>query len=180
MHNSQQALKSIVWMTVIATTVLTGCDEVANSAPSSLMVTNTASRTADLYLIAGYNRNNVWDNFNGYANGNLNISVPVGYRVALHVTNDGGVPYDVGVYTEDQQLAFHGAGNSMADYVQNPSAGIMPGSSVTYAFVANHVGDYLLADLLYQFPGHHPSHLPLGMWGTFHVTPSGTPHVAST
>lgn len=178
--NKSKPLLSMVWMTVISAGVLTGCGEVVNSAPSSLLVTNTASRTADIYLIAGYNRNNVWDNFNGYANGNLNVSVPLGYRVTLHVTNDGGVPYDIGVYTNHQQLAFPGAGNSLADYAQNPSAGIMPGSSVTYAFVANRVGDYQLADLLYQFPDHHPSHLPLGMWGAFHVTPSGTPHVTST
>ena len=179
MPKSKQ-LMSILWTTVIAASVLTGCGDIPNSAPSSMMITNTIAHTADIYLIAGYNRNNVWDNFNGYANGSLNFSVPVGYQVALHVTNDGGVPYDVGVYTSDQQLAFRGAGNSLEDYTQNPSAGIMPGSSTTYKFVANRVGDYLLADLLYQFPGHHPSHLPLGMWGQFHVTQSGSPHVSST
>ena len=174
-----KGLVSIAWMTVFSIPLI-GCGTVVNSAPSSLLVSNTASSTADIYLIAGYNRNNLWDNFNGYANGGLDVSVPVGYRVVLHVTNDGGVPYDVGVYTQDQQLAFPGAGHSLNDYRTNPSAGIMPGSSTTYTFVANRVGDYRIADLLYQFPEHHPSHLPLGMWGKLHVTPTGTPHVKTT
>lgn len=164
----------------LPTVLMTGCGTVTNSTPSSLMVTNPTARTADIYLITGYNRNNLWNNFNGYANGKLSVTVPVGYKVALHVTNDGGVPYDVGVYTKDQQLAFSGAGNSLSDYVQNPSAGIMPGSSVTYSFVANRIGDYQLADLLYLFPSHQPTRLPIGMWGEFHVTSTGTPHVTTT
>lgn len=170
---------SIGCTTVVSALALAGCGADTNSTPSSLLVTNPTSRTADIYLIAGYNRNNLWDNFNGYANGNLNVNVPVGYRVALHVTNDGGVPYDVGVYTKDQQLAFPGAGNSLQDYVQNPSAGIMPGSSATYVFVANRVGDYRLADLLYQYSAHQQAHLPLGMWGEFHVTATGSPQVTT-
>lgn len=166
---------------ILSTTFLaTGCGKVANSAPSSLLVAHPENRTADIYLIAGYNRNNLWENVNGYSNGNLSISVPVGYKVALHITNDGGVPYDIGVYTKDQKLAFTGAGSSMTDYRQNPTGGIMPGSSVTYSFVANRVGDYRLADLLYEFPNRQPSHLPLGMWAEFHVTQSGSPQVANT
>ncbi|WDL96119.1 sulfocyanin-like copper-binding protein [Alicyclobacillus sp. ALC3] len=165
---------------VVSALTLAGCGADTNSTPSSLLVTNPTARTADIYLVAGYNRNNLWDNFNGYANGNLSVSVPLGYKVALHITNDGGVPYDVGVYTTDQRLAFPGAGTSLQGYVQNPSAGIMPGSSATYSFVANQVGDYRLADLLYQFPAHQEARLPIGMWGEFHVTAAGSPHVTTT
>ncbi len=167
-------------MILLPVALMTGCGRVVNSAPSSLMVTHPSARAADIYLNAGYNRNNLWENVNGYMNGNLSISVPVGYRVTLHVTNDGGVPYDIGVYTQDQQLAFPGSGNSLQDYLLNPSSGILPGSSATYSFVATRVGDYQLADLMYQFPNRRPSHLALGMWAQFHVTKAGRPIITTT
>lgn len=172
---------SLVLLLVLATGLLmTGCGRVVNSSPSSLMVANPGARTADLYLIAGYNRNNLWENLNGYANGNLRVNIPLGYKVTLHVTNDGGVPYDVGVYAADQTPAFIGSGNSMQDYLLNPTAGIMPGTSATYSFVATRVGDYQLADLLYQFPNRNKSHLPVGMWARFHVMEAGAPSVTTT
>lgn len=178
-----RGLKRLKWTSLaiaISTFTVTACDDVVKSSPSSLLVTNTAARTADIYLIAGYNRSNLWENFNGYSNGHLTISVPVGYHVRLHITNDGGIPYDVGIYTMNQQLAFPGAGNSLEDYLNNPAAGIMPGSSAIYSFVANRTGEFRLADYLYRFPEHHPSHLPLGMWGVFRVTPTGVPQATST
>ncbi len=165
-------------LSALAAMLIVGCGpHQENSAPSSLLVDVAAAKTAYIYLTAGYNSNNLDANFDGYANGRLVITVPVGYRVVLNVTNDGGIPHDAGVYTVQNQLAFAGAGDSTTALEHNPSAGIMPGQSATFRFVADRIGSYRLADLLYSFPAHGRMHDSLGMWAAFRVARTGSPRV---
>ncbi len=157
--------------------LLTGCDAQIQSNPSSLMVTDAATQTVNLFLSMARHSENLSANFNGYANGQLVITVPVGYTVALHVTNDGGIPYDIGVYDAAQHVAFAGSALSISDLENNPTAGIMPGNSQTLRFVANRVGNFRLENMLYRYPTHAPTHEPLGMWAQFRVVSSGVPSV---
>lgn len=169
-----------VWITgaTLVSLVLGGCSSIPAADPSGLLSADAASQTADLYLDAGYNTANQWNNFDGYAHGRMVVTIPVGYTVRLHVTNDGGIPYAVGVYDANDDVAFKGAGNSVADLQFNPALGILPGDSVTYTFTASQVGTYRFANYLYRFPSHDPTNEPLGMWDTLRVVASGSPNVA--
>lgn len=157
--------------------LLTGCDERIQSNPSSLLVTDAATHTVNLFLTMARHNENLSANFNGYANGHLVFTIPVGYTVAIHVTNDGGIPYGVGVYDAAQHVAFAGSALSIPALENNPTAGIMPGDSQTLRFVANRVGNFRLENMLYRYPAHSPTHEPLGMWAQFRVVSSGTPQV---
>lgn len=143
-----------------------------------MLSANAVTRTVDLYMTAGYNSSNMWNNFDGYAHGKMLITIPLGYRVRLHFTNDGGIPYAVGVYDDNYHVAFQGAGNSIQDFDFNPTLGIVPGDSATYTFTANQTGTFHIANYLYRFPSHNPNNVPLGMWDTLRVVSSGSPNVS--
>ncbi len=156
----------------------TGCSHIPAAAPVNILEANPATKTAQLFITAGYNSNNLWSNFDGYANGRLVVTIPVGYHVVLHFTNDGGIPYDLGVYTADNRVAFPGAGHSEQWLDMNPMAGVLPGDSQTYTFTASTAGTYRIASLLYRFPAHRPTHVALGMWDTLRVVKGGAPSAA--
>lgn len=156
----------------------TSCSSTPAADPSSVLSANTMTRTADLYMTAGYNSNNLWANYDGYAHGKMMITIPLGYRIRLHFTNDGGVPYAIGVYDAYNHVAFKGAGNSISEFDFNPTLGIVPGDSVTYTFTANQTGTYHLASYLYRFPTHNPNNVSLGMWDTLRVVSGGSPNVS--
>ncbi|MCY0875242.1 MAG: sulfocyanin-like copper-binding protein [Firmicutes bacterium] len=170
----------VTWLTAMTLmgAVLGGCGSIPAADPSGIMTVHSGSQTADVYLDAGYNTTNQWNNFDGYAHGRLMVTIPVGYTVRLHVTNDGGIPYALGVYDEVGNLAFKGAGNSIQDLAWNPSLGILPGDSATFTFTASRVGTYRMANYLYHFPAHNPANVPLGMWDTLRVVSSGSPNVS--
>ncbi|PWI57820.1 sulfocyanin-like copper-binding protein [Sulfoacidibacillus thermotolerans] len=158
--------------------VATACSYTPAADPASVLSANSVTRTVDLYLTAGYNSNNMWNNYDGYAHGKMIVTVPLGYRVRLHFTNDGGIPYSVGIYDANQRVAFKGAGNSIADYDFNPTLGIVPGDSATYSFTASQIGTFYIANYLYRFPSHQPTNVALGMWDTLRIVPSGNPNVS--
>lgn len=162
----------------LASLAIGGCGSIPAADPSGLLSVNAAAQTADLYLDAGYNTANQWNNFDGYAHGRMVVTIPVGYTVRLHVTNDGGIPYAIGVYNANDELAFKGAGNTVQELAFNPSLGILPGDSATYTFTANQVGTYRFANYLYHFPAHNPANVSLGMWDTLRVVSTGNPNVA--
>lgn len=159
--------------------LLTACGRPAEEALASIMDANPSANTVQLFLSMGHKSENLDANYNGFANGHLLISVPVGSKVILHITNDGGIPFTSGVYTKEQQVAFPGSGDAIANLVNSPTAGIMPGNSAKLTFIANKVGHYRLESLLYRYPSHHPTHTPLGLWAQFNVTQSGKAEVRS-
>lgn len=170
--------RSPFWMGAgLAGLLVTGCSSVPAADPSGLLTSDPATMSADLYLNAGYNSANQWNNYDGYAHGRMVVTVPVGYTIHMHLTNDGGIPYAVGVYGAGNQLAFKGAGISVEAMDFNPSLGVLPGDSETYTFVASTLGTYRIASNLYRFPAHHPTNESLGMWDTMRVVASGNPNV---
>lgn len=145
--------------------------------PVAMLSSDPSARTATLIVDAGYNSTNDWANFNGYANGQMTVTIPLGYQVHIEFTNDAGIPYDLGVYTASGQLAFPGAGNSVQELADNASAGVLPGESETLSFSASSLGHFRMESLLYRFPNNTPSRTAMGMWAAFNVVPSGNPEV---
>jgi sulfocyanin len=111
--------------------------------------------------------NNAW-NFNGYANGELTIIVPVGSRVVIPFSNlDGNVPHSFGIIAggasnlvtaPDRPLVFGAA-------TRRYETGIRSVERDVVRFTASEAGEYLFACGV-------PGHAAGGMWIRFHVSSS--------
>ena len=156
--------------------LLSGCGTNAASSASSWMQVNTATKTVKLTVDEGYNNTNGFLNFNGYAYGQMTVTVPLGYRVAVTVTNDGGMPAEFGIYNANDNLVFQGSGDSVTEILGNPGGGIFPGESETYRFVAAKPGTFMMANLIDRIPG--KGQQDNGMWDTFRVVQGGAPGVS--
>jgi ubiquinol-cytochrome c reductase cytochrome b subunit len=140
----------------------------AKGAPR-LLQWNPSKRTAVLTLVAGASNALAGFNFNGYGNGKMVVSVPVGYKVTVNFSNKGTFPHSALItpYADKNlpanfPLAFPGASTT------NPTGGTPPGGSQQFSFVASKAGMYVLICAV-------PGHVPAGMWDVFKVTPSGQP-----
>lgn len=157
--------------------LLSGCGTNAAD-PSQFMSYNSVTNTATLTMDAGLTSANNFMNFDGYAHGQMVVTVPLGAKVVVNFTNDSGIPADFGVYNLGDQLAFKGAGDSVTDIQLNAGAGVLPGGSETLKFTASRAGEYRMANLLNRFPGQDPSQKSVGMWATLKVVPGGGPGIS--
>jgi sulfocyanin len=116
-------------------------------------------KTVELTLIAGKTNDNSSFNFNGFSNGKMTLTVPVGWTVVVHYQNFSPLrhSFDVIPYTGKQPDApppppvFKGA------TTQDPVSGIGVGKNETITFVASKAGKY---EYLCGVAGHAPA----GMW----------------
>lgn len=164
-----------------AASLLWGCGTKQADLTSKFMKVDTASQTVTLNLIAAYTTANNYENFNGYANGGMVITIPTGYTVKVNYYDNGGIPVDVGVYTGDDRLAFQGAGDSIDTMFENPVAGIEPGQAESVKFVASTAGTYQIANFIDRFEqlGVNANQ-DLGMWDTLKVVNGATPSIIAS
>ncbi len=121
--------------------------------------TAKVTKTVELTLIAGKTNDNSSFNFNGFSNGKMTLTVPVGWTVVVHYQNFSPLrhSFDVIPYTGKQPDApppppvFNGA------TTQDPVSGIGVGKNETITFVAGKAGKY---EYLCGVAGHAPA----GMW----------------
>ena len=118
-------------------------------------------KVVDLLLHAGVNNNY---NFNGYQNGAMTVTVPVGWKVDVSFYNDSSiyshsamiVPLNAMQSPTTFTPAFHGASTP------HPIQGIAPGGSSHFSFTASQAGNYaIVCDV--------PGHAALGMWDHMNV-----------
>lgn len=107
-------------------------------------------------------------NFNGYTDGELTLTVPVGANVVMSFSNQDGTPHSAMV------IAAGGPVPNMAGdpaipraYTREASSGLAQGQTDTLKFKADPAGDYLI---FCGVPGHGLS----GMWIRFTVSPTAT------
>ncbi|GGJ09900.1 hypothetical protein GCM10010885_18800 [Alicyclobacillus cellulosilyticus] len=126
--------------------------------PHTLVIALTAAATPDKQGL----------NFNGYSDGQLKITVPLGWKVDVAFSNkDPNIPHSVAfVAYKDRaamqlpQLAFPGAASP------NPAVGITAaGGTQHFSFTADKAGRYAL---MCAVPGHAMN----GMWDEFDVSAS--------
>lgn len=105
-------------------------------------------------------------NINGYAHGNMTITVPLGWRVTMHDKNVGSTAHSLEIIKapaspppEKIKPAFKGAAT------KNLSQGIAPGSADIFSFTVSHAGQYWMMCAV-------PGHALLGMWDHFVVSRS--------
>src|SRR5919204_4703158 len=132
------------------------------------LVANATAHTATLTLIAAYTNTRGGFNFNGYSNGKMVITIPVGYRVTVIFSNKSSVPHSAVFppYTQKNRtshfpLAFKGSTSP------DPTSGITSGKTQRFTFTASKVGTYALVCAV---PGHEAA----GMWDVLKVTRGGT------
>lgn len=159
--------------------LLFGCGTQSNTnLTSKFMTVDPQNKSVTIQVIGGYTAADNWRNFNGYSNGGMTITVPVGYKVTLDYSNDAGIPSDVGVFTQNRHLAFPGAGDSIQDIFLNAGAGVMPGDSTKVTFTASQTGHFQIANYLDRFPQTGSGlidYQSVDMWDNFDVVPSGSP-----
>lgn len=132
--------------------------------PSWLHV-DLAGKTAEFTLIAGLTGSNGALNFNGFRDGQLTLTVPRGWNVALHFRNhDGMLPHSAEVISDTRPLPT-GPAPAAFDraFTIRLAEGLPPQGEDDIRFVADKVGSFLI---WCGVPGHGTQ----GMWIRFRVS----------
>ncbi|HBQ94209.1 MAG: hypothetical protein M1294_02880 [Firmicutes bacterium] len=158
----------------LATVGLAGCGASPIDA-SQFMQVHPASKTIDLKIIGEYSSSQQVNTFNGYTNGKMVVTIPLGYHVNMSFKNQGPIPEAVGIYNHNH-LAFSHAGMPYSQVMISPTAGLLPGQSQTFRFTATQVGTYKLANVLNGNPNGTPTS---GQWDIVRVVSSGSPNLSS-
>ncbi|MDE2652441.1 MAG: sulfocyanin-like copper-binding protein [Gemmatimonadota bacterium] len=142
--------------------------------PADWISVDAAARTATVTLVAAEtDANNRW-NFNGHANGEATVVVPVGYTVTINFENRDPVHYhSAGVLAkaasyppifDEATPVFDGAITSNATSMSEATE---PGGGTgSFTFVASEAGEYSLVSLV-------PANAVTGMWIGLEVSASG-------
>jgi uncharacterized membrane protein/uncharacterized cupredoxin-like copper-binding protein len=123
---------------------------------------SAATKTVDIVLDAGVDDGY---NFNGYANGAMKITVPLGWKVDVSFFNASTsynhsamvVPISQIKAQSNMTPAFAGAS------LPHPVQGLSPGAKGSFSFVAARAGHYGIACDV-------PGHMELGMWDAFNIS----------
>jgi hypothetical protein len=157
---------AIVLLSAVACDPLTGTGPGTPPDPKSYIHTDSTARSVVITLIAGYPAGDYQFNYNGYGNGTLVISVPVGWQVTVQCENRGTVPNSCAVVQGRNDLAPIEPSWSTPD----PTHGLGPGQSATFEFSPSTPGSYRIASLV---GGNEAS----GMWADLEVTSGGAPEM---
>lgn len=142
--------------------------------PADWIAVDDAARTVTVSLVAGEtDANNRW-NFNGHANGEATVVVPLGYTVTVNFENrDPAHRHGAGVlarmasyppYFDEATPVFDGAITASATSMTDATA--PGGGSESITFVASKAGEYALVCPV-------PANAVTGMWIGFEVSGTG-------
>lgn len=129
---------------------------------------DSASSSVVIILIAAYPAGDYQFNYDGYGNGTLVISVPVGWQATVQCENRGTVSNSCAVVAGRNETVPVEPGWSTPD----PVRGLDPGQSASFAFSPTRTGSFRIASLV---GGNEAS----GMWADLEVTQGGQPSLAA-
>jgi len=150
--------------------VATACDPVMGTGsgtppdPKQYLKVDAKTKTATVTLIAGYPATDYQFNYDGYGNGSLVLTVPVGWEVTVQCANHSTVPNSCAVVASGSDTQPVQSGWTTPD----PTRGLDPGQSASFAFTPQTAGAYRIASLV---RGSEAS----GMWLDLEVVQDGTP-----
>ena len=143
---------------MLAALVAASAVAAAKPDPHRFVRTVTARHQVALTLVAAYDGSNGGFNFDGYASGELFLSVPIGWRVVVRCENRGPLRHSCAVV--------RGAGSGTPAFrgaeTPQPFLGLQAGTSASFSFRASRRGTYRLACLV---PGHEDAR----MWDVLDV-----------
>jgi hypothetical protein len=155
---------------MVAILAAAACDPLQGSGtgtppdPAQYIHVDDTSRSAIVTLIAGYPATDIQFNYNGYGNGSLTLTVPVGWDVTVQCENRGTVPFSCAVVSGASATA----PIDPAWSTPQPQAGVQPGESAGFSFTPQHPGSYRIASLV---AGTEAS----GAWVDLEVVTGGRP-----
>ncbi len=163
-RNAMAGCLAIVTLFAVACDPLTGTGPGSPPDPKNYIHSDSAAKSVVITLIAGYPAGDYQFNYNGYGNGTLVISIPVGWEVTVQCENRGTVPNSCAVVSGRNDVAPIQPGWSTPD----PTHGLGPGQSATFVFSPSTSGSYRIASLV---GGNEAS----GTWADLEVTNGGAP-----
>ncbi len=135
--------------------------------PAPFLSSNAARKLVHLTLLAGLGGANNGFNFDGYGRGELEVRVPLGWRVVVDCENRGGMRHSCAIVRGSLATtpAFRGAST------KQPVIGLFPGAKAAFSFTASRTGSFRIACLV---PGHEQAR----MWDVFVVGRGGRPSIS--
>ena len=135
--------------------------------PAQFLASSTAHKLVHLTLLAGLGTANNGFNFDGYGRGELQVRVPLGWRVVVDCENRGSMRHSCAIVKGSlaSTPAFRGAST------KQPAVGLFPGAKATFSFTAGRTGTFRIACLV---PGHEQAR----MWDVLVVGRGGRPSIS--
>ena len=143
---------------------------------SSWLHADTVTKTATFQLVAGLTGLNGALNFNGFRDGELTLTVPLGWTVLMHFRNhDGMLPHSAEVIPDTHPLPTGPVAPAFARaFTLRLDQGLVSEQTDDLRFIADRGGSYLI------FCG-VPGHGAAGMWVRLEVSGSvRKPSLAAT
>ena len=143
---------------------------------SSWLQADTVTKTATFQLVAGLTGLNGALNFNGFRDGGLTLTVPLGWTVLMHFRNhDGMLPHSAEIIADTHPLPVGPVAPAFARaFTVRLEQGLVSEQTDDLRFIADRGGSYLI------FCG-VPGHGAAGMWVRLAVSGSvRKPSVAAT
>ncbi len=143
---------------------------------SSWLQADTVTKTASFQLVAGLTGLNGALNFNGFRDGGLTLTVPLGWSVVMHFRNhDGMLPHSAEVIPDTHPLPTGPVAPAFARaFTLRLEQGLVSEQTDDLRFIADKGGSYLI------FCG-VPGHGAAGMWVRLAVSGSvARPSLAAT
>ena len=143
---------------------------------SSWLQADTVTKTATFQLVAGLTGLNGALNFNGFRDGGLTLTVPLGWTVLMHFRNhDGMLPHSAEIIADTHPLPVGPVAPAFARaFTVRLEQGLVSEQTDDLRFIADRGGSYLI------FCG-VPGHGAAGMWVRLAVSGSvRMPSVAAT
>lgn len=167
-------LVSFSLASVAAVAITVSCDPVTGTGsgtppdPKQFLHIDAAAQTAVVTLIAGHTAGDYQFNYNGYGNGELVLTVPVGWQVTIQCENHGTVNNSCSVVSDAHATSPVDPGWT----TPSPQQGLAPGSSDAFVFTPSMTGSLRIASLV---DGHEAS----GMWADLEVVSGGLPRLTA-
>jgi len=144
-----------------------GATSPSPSRPQAPLATwNASQHLVKWVVVAGDGGANGGMNFDGYANGEMTLVVPLGWRVEIAFRNASFTPHSAMVvpFADHERPSFDA---SLAAFpgaaTANPSQGSSKGDEETVTFTASRAGTYALVCAV-------PGHALAGMWDKLEVS----------
>ncbi len=123
----------------------------------------TAHKTVTFKVVAAFNGASSGYNFDGYANGNANFVVPLGWKVVIKFSNNSSqLTHSFGIATNHGDNLKMAMINGKVVHTPDPTMGTSQGTTVTLKFTATPAGKYFANC---EMPGHSS----LGMYIHFTI-----------
>jgi sulfocyanin SoxE-like protein len=135
--------------------------------PAQFVSWSRSHRVVRLTLLAGLGGGNGGFNFDGYGRGELEVRIPLGWRVAVDCENRGALRHSCVIVHGSLSVApaFRGASSPQ------PLIGLSPGAKATFSFTASRTGTFRIACLV---AGHEQAR----MFDVLEVVRGGTPAIS--